>query len=163
MTLKFKIEQVAIYPADPVAAKKLLSEMGCGDWSDDIVVADGSVFGQEGRNYANLSFEYSLLQPANEFEILEYVSGANWMDCRSNSDPNRVSHFGMHCTEQELVYWREFFERREIKVAQEVKTLSHNNPAIKGKRWYQYVIFDTFPILGVDLKFIVRKDHAPDI
>jgi hypothetical protein len=38
---------------------------------------------------------------------------------------------------------------------------SHTNPVISGKRWYNYVIFDTKEILGVDLKFIVRKEHAP--
>jgi hypothetical protein len=46
-------------------------------------------------------------------------------------------------------------------VAQEVLTQSHTNPVISGKRWYNYVIFDTKDILGVDLKFIVRKEHAP--
>ena len=47
-------------------------------------------------------------------------------------------------------------DERGIKVAQEVFTKSHTNPVIAGKRKYNYVIFDTKEILGVDLKFIVR-------
>ena len=47
-------------------------------------------------------------------------------------------------------------------MAQEVFTESHTNPVIAGKRSYNYVIFDTREILGVDLKFIVRinKDDS---
>jgi hypothetical protein len=39
-------------------------------------------------------------------------------------------------------------------------TISHTNPVIAGKRWYTYVIFDTRSILGIDLKFIVRREAA---
>jgi hypothetical protein len=62
----------------------------------------------------------------------------------------------MHCTADELLKWRKFFRDRGIQIAQEVFTDSHSNPAIAGKRSYNYVIFDTRKILGVDLKFIVR-------
>ena len=62
----------------------------------------------------------------------------------------------MHCSAEELVQWRAFFAERDIPVAQEVFTESHTNPVIAGQRWYNYVIFDTKDILGVDLKFIVR-------
>ena len=44
-------------------------------------------------------------------------------------------------------------------MAQEVMTESHTNPVIAGKRTYNYVIFDTKEILGVDVKFIVRINH----
>jgi hypothetical protein len=70
---------------------------------------------------------------------------------------NSVSHLGMHCSAEELLKWRQFFADRSIAVAQEVMTQSHSNPAIAGQRWYNYVIFDTKDILGVDLKFIVRR------
>ena len=90
--MKFQIEQIAIVPKDPIAAKKLLSEIGATEWSEDHVVATGNVF----------------------------------------------------------------FANRDIEVAQEVFTDSHTNPVIAGKRSYNYVIFDTKNILGVDLKFIVR-------
>src|SRR5690606_13518265 len=91
---------------------------------------------------------------ANELEVLHYTDGPSWMDCYAP----RASHLGMHCTAVELEGWREFFDERDIQVAQEVKTQSHTNPHIAGKRWYNYVIFDTYEILGSDIKFIVRSD-----
>lgn len=152
--MKFCIEQVAIFPADPAKARELLRAMGAVKWVDDHVKAEGEVFGFKAGNEADLAFNYELLADANEFEILDYTHGPSWMDNRRN----QVSHLGMHCTAEDLVRWREFFAERGIPVAQEVKTKSHTNAAISGKRWYQYVIFDTRPILGVDLKFIVRRD-----
>ena len=62
----------------------------------------------------------------------------------------------MHCSAEDLVKWREFFNERKIQVAQEVFTDCHTNPAIAGKRSYNYVILNTYGILAVDLKFIVR-------
>lgn len=159
--MKFKIEQVALYPADPEAAMELLTAIGAGDWAKDHVVAKGEVFGTAGGNEADLAFEYNMLDAANELEVLHYTTGPNWMDVRANSDPHRVSHLGMHCSAEELEQWREFFAARGIGIAQEVKTQSHTNPHISGKRWYNYVIFDTHAILSVDLKFIVRHD-SPD-
>ena len=153
--LKFQIEQIALCPRDPEAAKKLLTDMGGAEWAEDIVVASGEVFSEKGSNTADLSFDYNMLENARELEILHYRSGPNWMDGRVD----RVSHLGMHCTAGELNRWREFFMRRDIRVAQEVKTESHCNPVIAGKRWFHYVIFDTYDILGVDVKFIVRRDY----
>ena len=161
---KFIVEQLALYPADPEAAIELLTEMGAGDWARDHVVADGNVFGQFGRNEADLAFAYEMgTDKKLELEVLNYTDGANWMDDnRTNIAANRVSHIGMHCSADELADWREFFSERGIGVAQEVLTQSHTNPHIAGKRWYQYVIFDTLPILGVDVKFIVRQSAAPN-
>lgn len=151
--MRFFIEQVAICPADPVAAKKLLEDIAGVEWAEDHVVAEGKVYGAPARNEANLSFTYSILQ-GKEFEVLDYTDGPNWIG--EGSKYNSVSHFGMHCSEMELGMWRDFFSARGIGIAQEVHTLSHTNPVIAGKRTYQYVIFNTRHILGVDLKFIVR-------
>ena len=160
--LKFKIEQVALYPKDPEAAMELLTAIGAGEWAKDHVVARGQVFGSDGQNEANLNFEYDLLDcPASELEVLQYTNGENWMENRQ-APINRVSHLGMHCTADELHEWQAFFAGRGINVAQTVKTDSHTNPHIAGKRWYNYVIFDTYDILGVDLKFIVRYDKKPE-
>jgi hypothetical protein len=95
-----------------------------------------------------------------EFEVLNYTWGQNWM--QGEERKNSISHLGMHCTAEELVEWRRFFSERNIGVAQEVVTQSHTNLVIKGKRNYNYVIFDTREILSVDLKFIVRieNDHT---
>lgn len=155
--LKFKIEQLALYPADPAAAKKLLTEMGAGEWAEDHVVAKGAVYGEPGTNEADLSFDYELFK-GNELEVLHYTDGPHWMSDKVGS----VSHIGMHCSEEELQQWREFFAERNIGIAQEVFTQSHTNPHIAGKRWYNYVIFSTRDILGVDVKFIVRKPNAPE-
>ena len=150
--MKFTIEQIAISPKDPVAAKKLLAEIGAKQWHEDTVHADGKVFEEEGSNVANLSFNYDLC-PEKEFEVLHYTSGRNWMEGK-----HAVSHLGMHCTQEELKEWRSFFAVRGIEVAQEVVTQSHTNPAIAGKRRYHSVLFDTRAIFGVDLTFIVRID-----
>lgn len=159
--MKFKIEQVALCPPDPEAAIELLTAMGAGEWAKDHVVAEGTVFGDAGRNEADLAFEYELLDGANELEVLSYTQGPNWMDDRANADPHRVSHLGMHVTERELAEWRAFFAARGIGVAQEVLTKSHTNPVIAGKRSYHYVIFDTHAILGVDIKMIRRLEVEP--
>jgi hypothetical protein len=156
--MKFKIEQVALCPEDPEAAMELLTALGAGDWAKDHVVAQGSVYGAAAAtNEADLAFEYEMLSDANELEVLNYTNGPNWM----SRHPNQVSHLGMHCSAEELEQFRAFFEERGYSIAQEVKTRSHENPAIAGKRWYNYVIFDTRKTLGVDLKFIVRHDQ-PD-
>lgn len=156
--MRFKIEQIAITPPNPEAAIELLTKIGAYDWAHDVVVAKGSVHDNENlTNVADLAFNYSLREGEKkplEFEVLHYRAGANWMDGLEHS----VSHLGMHCSEAELDEWKIFFRREGIKIAQEVKTESHTNPVIAGKRLYHYCIFDTRPILGVDLKFIVRRD-----
>lgn len=155
--MKFTIEQIAICPANPVAAKKLLTEIGAVEWHEDHVVANGAVYGEEGRNEADLSFNYDIFA-GKEFEVLHYSHGDNWMNRPDRM--NSVSHLGMHCSADDLLKWRAFFAERGISVAQEVFTESHTNPVIAGKRSYNYVIFDTKYILGVDLKFIVRINKA---
>lgn len=150
--MKFKIEQVALRVTNPAAAKALLAKLGAGDWADDHVVAIGRVKGVSGTNEADLAFEYGMLGEAKELELLKYTEGRNWME----HEPDCVSHLGMHCTAVELEEFRAVFTAEGIPVVQEVRTLSHTNPAIRHSRRYHYVIFGTRPILGVDLKFIVR-------
>lgn len=152
MQLKFKIEQIAICPPDPERAKALLTKLGAGPWSEDHVMAAGRVRGFGGSNEADLSFEYDMLKAANELEVLHYTDGPHWMQGVAGC----VSHFGMHCTADDLHKWRKVFQDEGIAVAQEVNTFSHTNPSIKFSRRYNYVIFATRHILGVDLKFIVR-------
>lgn len=158
--MKFIIEQVAICPRNPAAAIDLLTAMGLADWAHDHVVANGAVYGEPGRNEADLAFNYDGIA-GKEFEVLHYTRGDNWM-----AEPDRAnsaSHLGMHCSTEELAEWRKFFAGRGIGVAQEVHTESHTNPVISGKRWYNYAIFDTKRILGIDVKFIVRKDASPNL
>ena len=172
--MQFKIEQIALAPADPEKAIKLLTKLGLHEWARDIVVARGTVFGKRDEvNVAELAFNYQASREGEmredtgtrdqpkplELEVLSYKAGDNWLkgDCRGT---NSVSHIGMHCTMSELTEWKMFFRGEGIGIAQEVNTQSHTNPAIAGQRWYRYCIFDTVNILGVDLKFIVRLEKA---
>lgn len=153
--MKFTVEQIALCPRDPEAAIELLTAMGLAEWARDHVCAKGFVFGVSASSAADLTFNYEGTSPKPlELEVLHYTAGRNWMTSR----PASVSHFGMHVTANELDEWFDFFANRHIAVAQEVDTYSHTNPVIAGKRRYTYVIFDTRSILGVDVKFIVRKD-----
>jgi hypothetical protein len=156
--MKFFPDQIAICPADPARAIALLEKLGMTDWVRDHVVASGEVHGFPGRNEADLAFSYTALPGhARELEVLNYTTGPNWM----TNNPNQVSHFGMHVTAEQLVEWRAFFAAEDIPVAQEVFTESHSNPfLIDNGRKFNYVIFNTRPILGVDLKFIVRIERA---
>lgn len=156
--MKFQVEQIALCPKDPAAARAFLSAIGLDIWVEDHVVARGLVYGTgPSVNEADLAFNYQAtpeeIKPL-ELEVLHYTDGPNWMDAHAPS----VSHLGMHCSEEELVAWREKFAALGVEVAQEVLTLSHTNEQIKDSRRYNYVIFDTRDILGVDLKFIVRKE-----
>lgn len=151
--MKFTIEQVAICPIDTTAAIELLEALGATEWAQDHVCAAGKVFDVDGSNEANLAFNYQL--GVKEFEVLEYTTPNNWMNGIERH--NSVSHLGMHCTEEELAEFKQFFSARGITIAQEVHTQSHTNPVIDGKRLYHYCIFNTKDILGTDLKFIVRR------
>lgn len=158
--MKFFIEQIALCPPNPAAAINLLKQLGLDEWVNDHVVAGGKVFGESGKNEADLAFNYQNTRPEGkplELEVLHYTTGPNWMAGR----PPMVSHLGMHCTDEELEKFRRRFADMGIRVAQEVFTESHTNPfLLEQKRKYQYVIFDTRDILGTDLKFIVRRENA---
>lgn len=162
--MRFFIEQIALNPPNPVKTRELLEALGMTDWVHDHVVAVGSVHGTDGlRNEANLAFNYQNTRPEGkplELEILNYTHGANWMAGR----PPSVSHLGMHCTEEELEQFaRKLFNEMGIKIAQAVMTESHTNPfLLETGRKYKYVIFDTRDILGVDLKFIVRREKVDE-
>jgi hypothetical protein len=160
--MKFFIEQIALCPTDPERAKALLTDMGALAWALDHVEGSGTVFGFSTCNEADLAFNYELgpTKPL-EVEVLHYTAGVNWM-----MDPDRqnsVSHLGMHCTFAELEEWKTFFSDRHIYIVQSLTTLQHSNPVIAGHRRYEYTIFQTKDILGVDLKFIVRlnQDGSP--
>jgi len=161
----FKIEQIALCPTNPTRARKLLEDLGLTDWFADNVHATGVVRGIIGENHAHLQFNYQAGNGTDEgagkpleLELLHYTNGHNWMD----KNPNTVSHLGMHVTADELELFRAYFYHEGIGIAQEVNTLAHTNPTIKDTRRYQYAIFDTKDILGVDLKFIVRKEYATE-
>lgn len=156
---KFVIEQIAIAPRNPERARGLLAALGAINWHEDVVVAEGDVHGTKATNVARLAFNYELSRDDAkplEFEVLDYRAGRNWVD--DGPERNCVSHIGMHCFASDLVLVETVMKRFGCEVVQEVNTISHTNPAIATTRRYRYVIYGTREILGVDLKFIVRRD-----
>jgi hypothetical protein len=161
--LHFRVEQIALAPIRCKVAQEILSDLGLNEWIVDKVAATGTVMGEPCSNEATLRFNYQAGNGSDEaagkpleLEILEYTRGNNWID--ENFISNSVSHLGMHVTEEQLDEFRMYFFSKNIGIAQEVDTTSHTNEAIKDSRRYKYVIFDTRDLIGVDLKFIVRKD-----
>lgn len=161
MSLKFQVEQLALAPVNSDVAREFLEAIGLTQWFEDHVVARGFVYGDGPKvNEANLSFNYQATPEERkplELEILNYTEGTNWVD--AGAGRNNVSHLGMHVTDEELDSWRELMASRGIEVAQEVITQSHTNPGIKDSRRYNYVIFSTKHLIGVDLKFILRLPY----
>lgn len=143
-----KIDQVAIYSADPSKLVESLSAMGFDEWQVDSVHAKGHVHGVPVENKADLYFNYQMGD--FEFEVLHYTEGENWVE----RYPDGLSHFGSHVDDIEKA--KEMMFELGYSIAQEVETISHTNPNIAGKRRYKYVIFDTRETLGFDLKFIER-------
>lgn len=150
--MKFKVEQIALAPANPEAARQLLAEMGAEAWIEDVVTGTGTVYDKPTENRAHLRFNYEIA-PC-ELEILNYESGDNWLSHRDSSD-SAASHLAMHCTAEESERWKAFFAARGIPLAQELQTVAHTNPSVGERRW-KYYIFRTQPILGIDIKLIVR-------
>lgn len=158
---QFKIGQLALAlplnAEDHTLALKFLAACGIRGWVEDTVCAQGTVNGCNARNTAKLRFNYDTFL-GNELELLNYTQGPSWLN--ELSLPT-VSHIGMHCTEPELLKWRQLMADFRIEVAQEVWTESHTNPRIRDCRRYHYVIFSTRELIGVDMKFIVRSIIDP--
>ena len=150
-----KIEQIAIGTVDPQKLMDALDAAGITKtWTHDVVVAEGEVFGVKSTNKAELHFNYDL---GFELEILKYQEGANWHLRRSPTDgSNFLSHMGLHVEKEEMLKIKADMAAAGIGIAQEVYTSSHENPVIKGKRKYHYVVFDSKDSLGFDLKLIER-------
>lgn len=151
-----KMEQVAIATENPEKLIEALITAGVTseNWVRDTVTAEGTVFGEETVNVANLYFNYDL---GFELEILKYREGKNWHEKRKPVDgSNFLSHMGRHVDSLEMARIKKDMELKGIGIAQEVYTLNHENPAIKGKRKYHYVVFDSRGVLGFDLKLIER-------
>lgn len=153
--MKFKIEQLALNPKDPARAFALMDLLGLNDWSNDQASAAGEVHGKSGSNVASLSFNHQAETPV-ELEILNYQAGDNWL-AAVNAHTAVASHIGTHCSAEELEQWRAKLLAFGVTVAQEVVTTRHTNPNVPQGRSYKYVIFDTRDIIGLDVKFIVRR------
>ena len=159
--MQFKIEQIALFTNKSADAIQLLTAIGLTDWVHDHVVANGYVHGVFGQNEADLDFNYQATGEKNlELEILNYTKGNHWMSAVPGVPT--VSHLGMHVTPTELLSWKKLLGEMGYAIAQTVMTESHTNSHIANSRRYNYVIFDTRKVIGVDLKFIVRYVADPE-
>jgi hypothetical protein len=171
--MKFVIEQIALAPRDPGKAMDLLRSLGLNEWVFDDVTAVGKVkvgdmVFENATNKATLRFNYQaapepLAGAAKplELEVIDYNNGFNFLDDVMGRCGSVASHIAMHCSAEELAAWRKKLGGLGYIPIQDVFTIEHRNPAIAGKRWYNYVIFGTREVIGVDLKFIVRLDQHP--
>lgn len=166
---QFQIEQIAlsIDQSRKNAAMALLADLGMTEWHKDTVVAAGSVGLSPGQtNTAELAFNYQVggKEKLLELELLNYTEGDNFVRraLAGTEASSIVTHIGMHVTAEQLEeVWR-IMQGHGISTSQVVRTQSHTNPVIKDSRRYTYAIFATRDLIGVDLKFIVRKDYKPE-
>ena len=158
-----KFDQLAIHVNRLEEYHRLAMANACT--VEDTVVARGRVFGSDLiENTARLAFNYS--RWPMEFEVLFYERGDNWLSRPVNIRTRTyrssgLSHYGMNLPDQRaMLEWKEKLGRH--KVAQEVVTLSHKNEVIAGKRWYHYVVYDTYQEMGADIKLILRLNSEEE-
>jgi len=151
----FKIDHVGIRPKDSKAAQELLVAMGAILWGYDNPNAEGTVYGIRGSHSSEVCSNYTLAPESVELQILDYLSGPNWL---ANKQGSIVAYFGMNTDEDSLQGWKVFFKERDIPIVQEVHTTSHTRPLlVKYNRRHHYCIFGTRDILGIDIMFTVRS------
>jgi hypothetical protein len=151
------LDQIAFYASDGMEEVRIKESLGLRDaeWTEDFVTGRVSVFSEpENVSKAKLLFNYDL---GIEVEILTYLEGPNWHRHRDKHGIGPCtrpgchafqSHIGFHVNDGDIPVL-------PFPVAQTMTTTFHSNPAITDRR-YQYVIYDTLDILGVDLKYIKR-------
>lgn len=151
------LDQIAFYASDGMEEVRIKESLGLRDaeWTEDFVTGRVSVFSEpENISKAKLLFNYDL---GIEVEILTYLEGPNWHRHRDKhgigprTRPGSLpflSHIGFHVNDGDIPIL-------PFAPAQRMVTTFHSNPAIKDRR-YEYVIYDTVRLLGVDLKYIKR-------
>jgi len=148
-----KIDQIAFGCAtlhDVEYAQQFLKKFGATEWSEDHVVASGFVYGEPAMNAAHLFFNY---QFGVELELLCYTEGPNWLSRKLHPGAMIVpSHIGVHVDAKAMKI------ESELKIVQEVYTITHTNPVIAGKRTYHYKIFGTDGHVPFDIKLIERMN-----
>lgn len=164
-----KIEQIAFYTNDIDNAKLMYGQMyGVKDWKEDIVTARGRVWCPTGGEFGNGGYELGVVNVAHlcfnydlgfELELIKYESGMNWHANGRRIGDIFPSHMAYHVEDMQKEVKR--YEGAGLRVAQEVKTLSHTNEyLLTTGRKYHYVIFDSRNVLGFDLKLIKRIENG---
>lgn len=153
-----KIDQIAIL-GHGTSMRHLANIFGMElQWFEDHVEARGQVYGESAVNEAHLRYNYQIA--GVEFEVLQYTQGRSWHEDDGNEPPT-VSHLGIHV--DDLDAWMGRLDGLGYRRAQDVRTVSHTNPAIKDNRRYQYVIYDTRAEIGFYLKLIKRLPYDPSV
>jgi hypothetical protein len=160
--VQFKIEHIALQPADPIRAMRLLKKLGLTEWVNDEMTLFGSVWQKRDVvGVVDLDFNYQAdcdrknadgTRRPIELEIMNCSKGPNWMD---GNGGDFISHFGMQVTLEEFYEFEKIFASEGVAIAQNTVTIAHKNEHIRDSRRYKKVTFDTRSIIGVDLEFNV--------
>jgi hypothetical protein len=142
-----KLDQIAFLAhsdEDELAIKKRFG-LEDAEWTEDHVVASGTVRGEQAENEAKLLFNYDL---GIELEILRYTAGENYTTLLF---PREICHIGFHHSGEGDV------PSFDAEVIQQVETSSHTNVfLLESGRRYRYTIYDTYAEHGVYMKVIER-------
>lgn len=144
-----KIDQIAFLARTDEDEHLIKYRLGLLDaeWIEDVVVAQGIVNGELGKNTAKLLFNEDL---GIQVEILRYTDGPNYTQ---HLKAGEICHIGIHATFDEPL--PPFAVG--AKEVQEVETISHTNPfLIETGRRYAYAVYDTRKTFGVHFKVIRR-------
>lgn len=145
--MKAKLDQIAFIAFDDEDEAAIKARFGLTDaeWTEDHVLAHGTVFGASGENQAKLLFNYDL---GIELEILRYTAGPNYAEDFIGGE---MCHIGFHAIAGEPV------PSFDAPIIQQVETVSHTNEFLlaNGRR-YRYTIYDTLAEHGVYMKVIER-------
>jgi len=159
-----KFDQLAYYAHNEVQVAQLKQYLGLEDaeWIEDEVRGDvylpeepGKTLGDWGlhgwsRGHLRFCYAYGI-----ELEILTYLSGPHWHqgDLAFRQGMPFLSHVGIHCDEGEEPWCP------TERLVQQMTTRVHTNPyLVERGRTYNYLIYDTRPLLGHYTKFIYRKE-----
>ncbi len=157
-----RFTQVAFYTYNITSTKGYYWNLGCRNWIDDTVTAEGYIGGNKNKetNVAQLAFNYDL---GVELELITYLAGNNWhKHCgRLESDSAFPSHMSYHVTGAERAELTRKFVKCGWPIVQDVTTISHTNNALisSGKR-YRYVVFNSRVNIGFDIKLIERIEPS---
>jgi len=152
----FKIDQLAYaaYSDYQVKCIKETLRLENANWVEDVVQAQGYVFGQHGiaTNRARLLFNYDL---GIELEILQYLDGPNYLS-KFEVSGQHIAHIGAH---MEPGFDPETFNPTYWPKVQQVETQQHTNPfLVETGRKYRYTIYDTRRVFGHFFKTIERLE-----